>query len=277
MRESAPAQSGISAVRAVHVDHGLHADSAQWARHCESFARSMDVSCSVVRVAVDMRSGRGLEAAAREARYQAMSAHMQQDEVLLTAHHADDQLETLLMRMLRGTGVRGMRGIGECERFGRGWLARPLLPWRRAELAEVARAWSLTWLEDPANQDLRHDRSFLRSNIMPALTARWPAAARNAGRLARWMGDTEELLLEVAERDAAAAEGMPARCDKIAALDPARRRNVLRHLVRLAHLPSPMRDSWRSSNAPCCPFALMPGLWLHGRAPKPVFTGGGST
>jgi tRNA(Ile)-lysidine synthase len=156
---------------------------------------------------------------------------------VLTAHHADDQLETVLLRLLRGTGVRGLRGILAFEPFAAGSLGRPLLDFTRAELEAEARAMALTWLDDPSNDDLRHDRNFLRLRVLPVLRERWPAAAHQAQRLGAQMADAEELLEAIAAADAAplAAPWCVPRA-ALAALDEARQRNLLRHLVRRAGL-----------------------------------------
>ena len=222
-----------SALRAVHVDHGLHADSARWSEHCAAVASELGVEYASVRVAVERAARSGLEAAARTARYRALADLMLSGEVLLTAHHGDDQLETVLLRLVRGTGVRGLRGIRDHEPFGPGRLARPLLGCTRAEILATARAWSLRWLEDPANENLAHDRNFLRAAVVPRLLERWPAAARSAQRLAEQMADAERILEEVAASDAAAVDD-PRREPRAAfePLEPARQRNLLRHLLR---------------------------------------------
>jgi tRNA(Ile)-lysidine synthase len=227
-------------LRAAHVDHGLHPDSATWHEHCAAVAAELGVVFVGVRVTVPRDSGLGLEAAAREARYAALERLMAQGEVLFTAHHGDDQLETLLLRLMRGTGVRGLRGVLEHVPFGLGRLARPLLGVTRNEIAAFAHVAGLRWLEDPANDDLRHDRSFLRRDVVPALLARWPAAARSAQRLAEQMSDAEAILDVVAERDAEPVAN-PSRIPRavLAALEPARQRNLLRHLLRRAQLGIP--------------------------------------
>jgi tRNA(Ile)-lysidine synthase len=225
---------------AAHVDHGLHPDSSIWSSHCDATARSFGVELTTVRVAVERRARSGLEAAAREARYAALADLLSTGDVLLTAHHADDQLETVLLRLMRGSGVRGLRAIRDRMPFGRGWLARPLLGASRAEIVSQAHAWNLRWLEDPANSSLEHDRNFLRAAVVPRLVERWPAAARSAQRLAEQMADAEEILTGVAMRDAASVAD-PRRVPRSALepLDPARQRNLLRHLVRQAGFEPP--------------------------------------
>jgi tRNA(Ile)-lysidine synthase len=227
-------------LRAVHVDHALHPESAAWGEHCAAVAAELGVAFALVRVAVARDSGLGLEGAAREARYAALEKLMAPGELLLTAHHGDDQLETLLLRMMRGTGVRGLRGVLEHVPFGPGRLARPLLGVTRAEILAQARDYGLRWLEDPANYDPRHDRSFLRRDVVPALVARWPAAARGAQRLAEQMTDAEAILDAVAGLDAEPIAD-PRRVPRavLALLEPARQRNLLRHLLRRVSLGTP--------------------------------------
>jgi tRNA(Ile)-lysidine synthase len=228
------------ALRALHVDHGLHADSAQWAQQCRDTAQALGVRYDGLRVSVDRSSGMGLEAAARNARYRALRELVAPGETLVTAHHADDQLETVLLRMRRGSGVRGLRGIVEHASFGAGYLARPLLGCSRADLREQAERWQLRWLEDPANHDVAHDRNYLRLHVVPQLTQRWPAAPRMAQRLARQMAEAEAILEAAAADDARFLPGV----DRVpravlAALDPDRQRNLLRFVLRRNGLGTP--------------------------------------
>ena len=227
-------------LRAVHVDHGLNPDSAAWAAQCAGVAAGLGIAFESVRVTVEGIADHGLEAAARDARYRALGAVLAPGEVLLTAHHADDQLETLLLRFMRGSGVRGLRGIIAFGPFGSGFLGRPLLGFTRAELRAQALEWNLRWIEDPANREPRHDRNFLRRDVLPQLDARWPAAVVHAGRLAEQMTDAESILDAVAGEDAAGLDD-PLRLPRatLAALDPARQRNLLRHLLRRAGLGVP--------------------------------------
>jgi tRNA(Ile)-lysidine synthase len=227
-------------VRAAHVDHGLHVRSADWSAHCAQVAAALGAEFIEARVAVDRDSGDGLESAAREARYAALKGLLTPGEWLLTAHHADDQLETLLLRLLRGTGVRGLRGIVAFGRCGAGWLGRPLLGFTRAQVRAEASARQLQWLEDPSNAEQRHDRNYLRLNVIPALRSRWPAAAQHAERLAEQASDAEQLLEARAVEDARSlAEPWHVPRAVLAALEPARQRNLLRYLLRVLGLEAP--------------------------------------
>src|SRR5690606_28052239 len=179
---------------------------------------------------------------ARRARYAALAAELAPGEILLTAHHADDQLETLLLRLLRGTGVRGLRGILPVARLGRSLVARPLLGFTRAELAAVADRWGLEWLEDPSNRSLDFDRNLIRTRLAPIIRERWgDSAAHRASRLADAMRDAESILDDVARRDLADAGAERGRVPlaPLRALGDARQRNALRRAIRDAGLPMP--------------------------------------
>lgn len=171
-------------VEAAHVDHRLHPDSARWARHCASVAKSLGVELHALEVDVQA-AGDGVEAAARNARYAALRDLLLADACLLTAHHADDQAETVLLRALRGTGPYGLAAMLRRQPFGQGTLLRPLLSVRRDDLREYVTASGFPWFDDSANKDDRHDRSWLRNRILPPLAARWPRAVPALNRLAR--------------------------------------------------------------------------------------------
>ncbi|MEW9573772.1 tRNA lysidine(34) synthetase TilS [Rhodanobacter sp. Si-c] len=164
-------------LRALHVDHGLHADSAAWAEHCRRFCAGLDLACEVVRAQVETHRGEGLEAAARHARYAAFAAHLHQGEILLLAHHRDDQAETVLLKLLRGAGPEGLGGMREHRPLGRGELWRPLLnDVARAQLRDYIAMHQLRCIEDPSNADTRPARNRLRHEILPRLAAHWPQA-----------------------------------------------------------------------------------------------------
>ncbi len=173
----------------VHVDHRLHPHSSQWAQRVRELADSLGLPCRVIPVTVN--EGHGPEDAARRARHRAWERLLHPGEVLVTAHHADDQAETVLLRILRGTGLDGLVGIPEQRPLGRGWLLRPLLPWPRAALRAYAEREGLDWIDDPANHDPGLDRNFLRHQIMPLLEPRFPARRallRLAGHARKWRG-----------------------------------------------------------------------------------------
>jgi tRNA(Ile)-lysidine synthase len=220
-------------MRAAHVDHQLHRDSASWREQCRHVAQSLRVEFVPLIVNVTASAEVGVEAAAREVRYAALREILKPNEVLLTAHHADDQLETMLLALMRGAGLRGLSGVPSVQIFGGGWLARPLLDFGRAELEAWARAEKLEWLHDPANDNTGFDRNFLRHRVLPVLDERWPAAAHSATRSTAHLREAGRLLDVLAAADlATVAIGSCLGMARLANLAPARRRNVLRHWIR---------------------------------------------
>jgi tRNA(Ile)-lysidine synthase len=227
-------------VRAVHIDHQLHPESSRWSDHCAEVGRTLSIEVKRVVVTVPPRADSGPEAAARKARYDAFRKVLEPGEVLLTAHHADDQLETILLALMRGAGLRGLGAMSPLQRFQPGWLARPLLPFTRSELEEWIAAEGVRWISDPSNENTTLDRNYLRTHVAPALRERWPAAARSANRAARHVREAGELLDVLAAADLAVV--VVDKCLSVArlrALDPARRRNVLRFWFRRCGMRAP--------------------------------------
>lgn len=214
-------------LRAVHVDHGLHGDSADWSRHCRDFARTLEVELTVCEVDVARVPGLGLEASARRARYGAIEALLEAEEILALAHHRSDQAETVLLKLLRGSGPEGLGAMRTLRRLGRGYAWRPLLPLPRAALREYANRHRLNWIRDPSNADPTIDRNFLRMQAMPGLALRWPEAEASIAQSAAWMRDAADFIEAEAEHALARTQG----------LDPA----TLRHRQWLA-LPRALRD-----------------------------------
>src|SRR5690606_18452433 len=183
-------------------------------------------------------SGRGLEDAAREARHKIFRQYIKKGDLLLTAHHADDQTETLLLRLLRGAGPRGLAAMARQRLLGEGAIFRPLLEFSRAQLETYARAEQLHWIDDESNLDLHYDRNFLRHKIIPQLQQRWPQLPKRVQQSADLCADSETLLTELAEGDLRQADMRPERVGhsiNLAALrqwSVARRHNLLRYWLR---------------------------------------------
>lgn len=227
-------------LRAVHVHHHLQPDADRWAQRCRARCRALGVPFTLRHVRLHLGRGVSLEAAARDARYAALGELLQRDEVLVTAHHEDDQFETLLLQLMRGAGLAGLAAMPEFARFGRGWHARPLLTVDRRALEEWVRVSAVDWVEDPSNRDLRFDRNFIRQEIAPRLRARWPAAPTVATRSARHLADACELLAALGAADLAESttdDSIP--IDALAALTAARQRNLVRHWIAGRGLPLP--------------------------------------
>ncbi|WP_223593225.1 tRNA lysidine(34) synthetase TilS [Pseudomonas sp. A-R-19] len=240
----------LPALSAIHVHHGLQAVADAWPEHCRSVCAALGVSLQVVRVQV--QPGASLERAARDARYLAFSDAVQAGEVLLTAQHRDDQAETLLFRLLRGAGVRGLSGMPRQRPLGVGHLLRPLLDVTRAELEAYAIEQGLSWIEDPSNEDRQYSRNYLRHQVFPGLTSRWPQAVATMARSAAHLSEAQALLDDLADIDLSLAStvsdfewlGLPSL--ELAALEKlsvARQRNALsRWLEPRTRLPD--SDHW---------------------------------
>src|SRR5690349_23167010 len=168
------ARRKLGSLRLVHVDHGLQAPSADWARHCARQARRWRVPIRNLRAKVVSRRGESPEAAARDARHALFEQELKAGEVLVTAHHLDDQVETFLLQLVRGAGVAGLASMPAIRACARGQIARPLLGTSRADIVAYATRHRLAWVEDPTNQHTRYDRNHLRHELMPLLRQRWP-------------------------------------------------------------------------------------------------------
>lgn len=192
------------ALRALHVDHGLHADSHAWAVHCRELAQAWQVPCLVLRVEVNHASGYGLEAAARDARYRAFALSLHDGERIVLGHHRDDQAETVLLKLLRGAGPEGLGGMRAIRPLGRGMLWRPLLDVSRETLRRYVDRHGLPCIADPSNADHRLTRNFLRHEILPRLTEHWPQAVESIVHSARHSREAAEALSQQwrAARDA---------------------------------------------------------------------------
>lgn len=229
-------------VLAVHVHHALQPQAEEWASQCAGMAQALGVQFEVLRVDVRETSAQGVEAAAREARYAALERRVKPGDVLLTAHHRDDQAETLLLQLLRGAGPAGLAGMPRLAPFGAGWHARPLLEQTRESLQEYLRLRDLEWIEDPSNRALNAARNYLRHRIMPELHARWPAAGRTLARAARHQAETLELTTALGRSDIEEASGAEPGTLSVAALrilSRARLHNALRVWLADKDLPLP--------------------------------------
>ncbi|MFZ5652971.1 MAG: tRNA lysidine(34) synthetase TilS [Pseudomonadota bacterium] len=259
---------GAAVLTAIHVHHGLSPNADAWQRHCQATCAALEVPCQVERIRVAPGSG-GLEARARAARYRVFARWLEAGDLLLLAHHADDQAETLLYRLLRTGRPAGMPAA---RRLGRGRLARPLLGFPRARLRAFALARGLCWIEDETNAALYADRNQLRHRVLPALAERWPDVAQRLCRAADQAAAAARLQRELAELDLgglgerAERVGRSLELDALLRLPGHRRDNLLRHWLPAPDVPEPgagalatLMDDLVPAAADAAPLVSWPG------------------
>ena len=206
-----------------HVHHGLSANADAWATHCELVCTSLAVRLTIARVNVDQHAGTGVEAAARDARF--ASLDRVDADIVVLAHHALDQAETLLLQLLRGSGPAGMAAMPAAA----GRYVRPLLGVPKSALSSYARQYQLQWVDDESNSDNRFSRSRLRNAVWPALVNAFPAAETTLFRAAQLQADASVLLDDLAAIDASTCVVDNAlRLENFNALSLRRRANLLR-------------------------------------------------
>ncbi|AZG73933.1 tRNA lysidine(34) synthetase TilS [Shewanella livingstonensis] len=178
----------------IHVHHGLSANADTWVQHCITRAGHYQLPLQIKRVNVDKGPRQSLEAQARDARYQAFDRYLNPGDILLTAHHQDDQLETLLLALKRGQGPKGLGAMGAIQAYKQAWLVRPLLDISRDQIEQFALQQQVIHIEDESNQDDSYDRNFLRLDIIPRLKQRWPSIAATAARSAALCAEQQDVL-----------------------------------------------------------------------------------
>lgn len=219
---------------ALHINHGLSEKADEWTTHCKTQCEALGVLFKNVNVDANIKAGESPEAIAREVRYQAFREFMQEGDCLLTAHHQDDQAETLLIQLLRGAGPRGLAAMPAHTEFANGWHVRPLLMHSRDELHEYAQQAKLLWIDDESNSNTRFDRNYLRHEIMPKLKSRFPGMAATLSRSASLCAEAAELLASTATADLLQVQldeqSLSVSC--LQAMGEVRARNLLHHWCR---------------------------------------------
>lgn len=190
-------------LKALHINHGLNKKANDWSQHCEEVAARLEIPIQIVKVnaARESHSKESPEEAARRARWQAFQSVIKQNEYLLLAHHALDQAETILLRLFRGTGPLGLSGMPEKGRVGQGEFLRPLLSINKEDLECYAKEFNLNYIEDDSNSELRFDRNFLRQEIFPKLSKRWPKVTEAINRSGFLCSETNQILQALAALD----------------------------------------------------------------------------
>ena len=232
-------EQGGPQISATHVHHGISQQADAWLVHCQQQCALRRVPLRAEWVQLQRQGGESLEAVARDARYAAFARSPQQ--VLVLAHHADDQSETALLQLLRGGGVRALAAMPALRQWQGKWLWRPLLACSRAQLAAYARQHSLQWVEDDSNADAaNYLRNYLRLHTLPALRQRVSGLDARLARSAAQMADAASVLDEMATLDAAQClSGNILQLPGWQALSAARQRLLLLHWLGLLGWSSP--------------------------------------
>jgi len=186
-------------ITAVYVHHGLQKEAESWGKHCEKIAQSLGIDFILLRVNALAGKGESPEEAARNARYAALKSLLGVEDVLLLAQHRDDQLETVLLQLFRGCGLRGLSAMPERMAFGKGVMLRPLLNVSKRSIDDYAQLHVLNWVDDPSNLSNDYDRNFLRNEVLPLLKQRWPNCDKTVARSARHCADAQLVISTQAE------------------------------------------------------------------------------
>ncbi|WP_296802723.1 tRNA lysidine(34) synthetase TilS [Thiolapillus sp.] len=228
---------------AIHINHGLQVKALEWEMYCRETCARLDIPLTNLQLNLRPASGESLEAQARDARYTAIAARMNPQDMLLTAHHGDDQVETFLLQLLRGAGISGLASMPLIRDWQTGWLARPLLEYSREALLDWARKEELQWQDDPSNERLNIRRNYLRHKVIPLLKDQWPGLINTTARSARHCAEAAILMREVGTADMALVwdEGKPWQMmiSGLEVLSLQRQKNLLRYWIRHQGLPVP--------------------------------------
>ena len=231
-------------VCAHHIHHGLSDNAGDWRDFCQQACAALNIDFTCTHVNLQKKTRTSLEGLAREKRYASLVGAMSDNSYLVSAHHQDDQLETVLLALKRGSGNTGLQGIRSKQALTTGYLIRPLLNFSRAQLEKYACHYQLKWIEDESNTDQSFDRNFIRHTITPLLKNRWPAIARTVSRSASICQEQQQLLNEVAELDFSLCVYDPdditvVNINALKSLSTARVNNVLRYWFKLNNLQYP--------------------------------------
>ncbi|MFY8297967.1 tRNA lysidine(34) synthetase TilS [Pseudoalteromonas sp. SS15] len=199
--ESLNSNQSIS-VEAIYVNHGLSENAQDWQKFCEQLCLLLTIPFKTKCVNVQPKARQSLEALARDARYQALDELAEQDNLILLGQHADDQLETFLLRLKRGSGLTGLSAMQDTVRLSSGrQCIRPLLNISREDIEAFARTFSLAHIEDESNQDDKFDRNFLRNQIIPPLKKRFNGFLKSTLRSIELLQQQQALIDEISQAD----------------------------------------------------------------------------
>lgn len=225
-----------------HINHGLQNNAKSMEDFARHQAKQFGLEFRVDDLNMDSSDG-NLEAKARDHRYRLFAQELSENDVLITAHHKNDQAETLLINMMRGSGASGLRAIARLKTLGKGLLFRPFLNFTRDEIEHYAVFHKLQWIEDPSNKSVKYDRNYLRHEVLPVIIKRWPSAISQLQRVSELQNESEQLQTDLAQIDYAQAEIKKPftnfSCISVEALTTlsfARKKNMIRYWIKLNNL-----------------------------------------
>ncbi len=224
-------------LRAVHIHHGLSPNANAWAAHAENICNELHIPLTIHKLDLNIQKGDSIEARARDARYQYFAEILQQDEILCTAHHQDDQLETVLLQLLRGAGPKGLAAMAELQNDH----ARPLLHISHDLILKYAEDNHLEWITDESNANIKFDRNFLRHEVIPLIKQRFPAAAQTVSRSANHCAVAQQVIEQL-------MGDLPKTLSrkKLAELDENMQTQVLRTWLAQKNIPMPSSEQLKS-------------------------------
>lgn len=229
----------VNKIITIHINHGISGNAQAWQAHCQEFCEALHVPLIIKKIQVNQQSN--VEETARLLRYKSFASQMQINDGLLLAHHQDDQAETLLLQLLRGSGIDGLAAMSTEKKFAQGFLFRPLLKESRQTLQTYAQFHQLSWIDDESNQDVRYSRNYLRHQIIPLLSSRWPGAVNNLARASTHCQQAKENLDDLAKIDCPdlMSTQNTVSLTSLIHLNEARMSNILRVWFRLNQVPFP--------------------------------------
>jgi tRNA(Ile)-lysidine synthase len=221
-------------IQVYHVNHGLSHNADDWQKFALQQCQALNVSLTICSVNIKIEARQSLEEKARVARYEALQSACDPTDIIVTGHHSDDQAETFLLALKRGSGVKGLSAMPGVNTLGEQLLARPLLSHSRAEIEQYAQQNQLTWIDDESNLDINYDRNFLRHHILPLLQKRWPGINDTLGRSAQHCAQAQTLADELAQQDLqlVQTEKFSLSVDALSQLSIARFNNVIRYFLQ---------------------------------------------
>lgn len=245
-RQLAEQQSNIQ-LRALHIHHQLSNFADDWADFSQQICDTTQVPLGVYKVNTKNFATASLEDRARRARYQVFEQELEKGEVLLQGHHQDDQVETLLLRLLRGAGTLGLASIPLQRPLGKGLILRPLLNTPRSELLTFAQENQLQWVEDDSNFEVDFDRNYLRLEILPLLKKRFTSTNQNLARVTQLAATSQQLNQDLAQIDLTNCQltEQSLNLDVFLKLADYRQINLLRYWLSIRNLTLPGHKIWQ--------------------------------